>query len=134
MLHIVCEVVYTVASSDPSLCSWSIRFQVVWTGFLRVLLGSPRFRLPYRDGGWLRVLLSGGTTYLGYLQVVTMAGFLACYLCDLLSRREDRDRSISLPFTLSSKVVYSLDTTGVRSDNHLQCLVIVTPQVFIWVH
>jgi hypothetical protein len=33
--------------------------------FLRVLLSNPRFTLSYRDGGWLRVLLTaGGTTHL----------------------------------------------------------------------
>jgi hypothetical protein len=48
-----------------------------------------------RCDSWLRVLLLGGTTYLGCLQLVTMAVFSASSFGDLLSRHEDRDLSVS---------------------------------------
>jgi hypothetical protein len=44
VLHLLCEVVYTSASSVPSLCSWSIWFQVVWAVFLRVLNSGRRIK------------------------------------------------------------------------------------------
>ena len=76
-------------STSPNWCSCSVWLQVVLVGNSECGWANPRFRLPYWDGGWLRVDFVRLHCYLGCLQLVILASLKLVILFVFL-RREDR--------------------------------------------